>query len=415
MMADDTVPRLAPHARWVVFYLAVVFAMMTMQMSSLGFAPLLPSIQKDFAMTFSQVGTFTGVYGLVALVVSIPAGMLAKHYGEKRVMCAGLAILVLGLIGLSLAENFGQAITARAVWIFGYRLAFVCVMTAIALTAPAHLKGRAMGVLGAMSSLATVLGAPFCAGIAVSLGWRHAIMAFGGMALLGLLVFAGFYRQRPEVVLAGRAAQGERQGAFSAFRIPIVWTIPLLGLSNMGGFAATFFLPAALKAQFGMDPAGSAQVISIAYICAIVVNPLCGWLADRFNRWLVLAGMMALSIPASLAMMSNNVLVFQAAAAVLISCGLATTNQLYPTVAELMRGRDVGPLMGITALGGGIFGYLGPQALGWLRDWSDGFTAGWWALAGVAAFSTCLMLFLKNYADRNNARLAAHAAREVTV
>jgi nitrate/nitrite transporter NarK len=260
-----------------------------------------------------------------------------------------------------------------------------------------------------------VLGAPFCAGIAVSLGWRHAIMAFGGMALLGLLVFAGFYRQRPEVVLAGRAAQGDRPGAFSAFRIPIVWTIPLLGLSNMGGFAATFFLPAALKAQFGMDPAGSAQVISIAYICAIVVNPLCGWLADRFDRWLVLAGMMALSIPASLAMMSHDLLVFQVAAAVLISCGLATTNQLYPTVAELMRGRDVGPLMGITALGGGIFGYLGPQALGWLRDWSDGFTAGWWTLAGVAAFSTCLMLFLKNYADRSNARQAAHAAREATV
>jgi len=414
-MVDDTAPKLAPRKGWVIFYLAVVFAMMTMQMSSLGFSPLLPAIQKEFAMSFSQVGTFTGVYGLVALVVSIPAGMLAKQYGEKRVLCTGLAILMLGLFGLSLAESFGQAITARAVWIFGYRLAFVCVMTAIALTAPQHLKGRAMGVLGAMSSLATVLGAPFCAGIAVSLGWRHAIMAFGGMALLGLLVFALFYRQRPEVVQAGRAADSSRQGAFSAFRIPIVWTIPLLGLSNMGGFAATFFLPAALKAQFGMDPAGSARVISIAYICAIVVNPLCGYLADRLNRWLVLAGMMALMIPASLAMMSHNLLVFQIAAAVLISCGLATTNQLYPTVAELMRGRDVGPLMGITALGGGIFGYLGPQALGWLRDWSNGFVAGWWTLAGVAVFSTCLMLFLKNYADRNNARLAAHAAREVTV
>jgi predicted MFS family arabinose efflux permease len=414
MIVDDTNPNIAPQKRWVVLYLAVVFAMMTMQMSSLGFSPLLPLIQKDFAMSFSQVGTFTGVYGLVALVVSIPAGLLAKQYGEKRVLCVGLAILALGLFGLSMAENFGQAITARVVWIFGYRLAFVCVMTAIALTAPPQVKGLAMGVLGAMSSLATVLGAPFCAGIAVSLGWRHAIMAFGGMALLGLFVFFGFYRQRPEVVQAGRAG-GDGRGAFSAFRIPIVWTIPLLGLANAGGFAATFFLPAALKAQFGMDPAGAARVISISYICAILVNPLCGYLADRFNRWLVLAGMMALMIPASLAMMSHDLLVFQVAAAGLISLGLASTNQVYPTVAELMRGRDVGPLMGITALGGGIFGFLGPQALGWLRDWSHGFVAGWWALSGVAAFAACLMLFLKNYADLNNARLAARAAKEVTV
>ncbi|WP_395399576.1 nitrate/nitrite transporter [Pseudoduganella sp. UC29_106] len=410
MMTDDSVSQMAVHRRWVVFYLATVFAMMTMQMSSLGFSPLLPDIQREFEMSFSQMGMFTGIYGIVALIVSIPAGIMAKQYGEKKVLAVGLFILALGLLGLSFAENFGEAITARAVWIFGYRLAFVCVMTAIALTAPPNLKGRAMGVLGAASALATVVGAPFCAEIAKTLGWRHAIMGFGAMAIVGMLVFVSFYKQRAEVTKPGAGGSEQKRGAFSAFRVPIVWTIPLLGLTNAGGFAATFFLPSVLKAEFNMDATAAAGVISIAYIVAIFVNPLCGYLADRFNRWLVLAGMMLMMIPASLGMMSHNILVFQICATGLISLGLASTNQLYPTIAELMRGRDVGPLMGITALGGGIFGYLGPQALGWLRDWSGGFTAGWYALTGVAAFAACLILFLKGYADRNNARLARHAA-----
>lgn len=409
-MADSAVPNLAPQKKWVIYYLATVAAMMTMQMSSLGFSPLLPAIQQEFAMSFSQMGMFTGVYGLVALVVSIPAGMLAKHYGEKRVLAVGLLILAVGLLGLSVARTFGEAISARALWIFGYRLAFVCVMTAIALTAPPHLKGRAMGILGATSALATVLGAPFCATIAEELGWRHAIMAFAAMAVLGMLVFASFYHQRPELVSRNAPpSAGKQQGAFSAFRVPIVWTIPLLGLTNAGGFAATFFLPSVLKTEFNLDATEAAGVISVAYIVAIFVNPLCGYLADRYNRWLVLVGMMAMMIPASLAMISSNLLVFEIAATLLISLGLASTNQLYPTISELMRGRDVGPLMGITALGGGIFGYLGPQALGWLRDASGGFHAGWYALTGVAAFAMCLILFLKNYADRNNARLAAQA------
>lgn len=411
MMADNTGPALAPHKRWMVYYLATVVAMMALQMSSLGFSPLLPAIQADFNMSFSQMGLFTGIYGLVALVVSVPAGILAKQYGEKRILIIGMAILALGLFGLSLAENYGQSLTARVLWIFGYRLAFVCVMTAIALTAPSHLKGRAMGVLGACAALATVLGAPFCAGLAEACGWREAVVGFGGMTIVGLVIFSMFYHQRPEVMQAAKSG-AKSQGAFSAFKYPIVWTIPLLGLTNAGGFAATFFLPSVLAADFDLGPSESASVISASYILAIIVNPLCGWLADRYNRWNVLAGMMLLMIPACLAMTSHNLLVFEVSAALLISLGLASTNQLYPTISELMRGRDVGPLMGITALGGGIFGFLGPQALGWLRDLSGGFHAGWYTLTGVAMFSAALILFLKNYAERQNARLAAAGASQ---
>ena len=64
MMTDDSVSQMAVHRRWVVFYLATVFAMMTMQMSSLGFSPLLPDIQREFEMSFSQMGMFTGFYGI---------------------------------------------------------------------------------------------------------------------------------------------------------------------------------------------------------------------------------------------------------------------------------------------------------------------------------------------------------------
>ena len=89
-------------------------------------------------MSYSQMGTFTGVYGIVALIMSIPAGLLAKRFGEKRILSIGLSITALGLISVSLADSFSEGVSARAFWIFGYRMAFVSVMTAIALTAPAN-------------------------------------------------------------------------------------------------------------------------------------------------------------------------------------------------------------------------------------------------------------------------------------
>ena len=51
-----------------------------------------------------------------------------------------------------------------------------------------------MGILGAMASLASVIGAPFGTIIAEPYGWRGGIIGFAVMALLGAAVFWFGYR-----------------------------------------------------------------------------------------------------------------------------------------------------------------------------------------------------------------------------
>jgi hypothetical protein len=75
----------------------------------------------------------------------------------------------------------------------------------------------------------------------------------------------------------------------------------------------------------------------------------------------------------------------------------------------VLRGRDTGPVIGIVSLGAGIFGYLGPQALGALRDWTGGFNAGWYMIAGVAAITLLEIILLR----RNSMARAASTAAEV--
>src|SRR5579863_4956426 len=125
---------------WVPSFAATIVAMMAIQMSSLGFSPLLPAIQKDFGLSYSQIGLFTGLYGLVAIAVSVPAGILAKRVGEKLALSAGLLGVALGLSLLSQASSYRGALGARVVWLVGYRVAFVCVMTSIALVAPSSFR-----------------------------------------------------------------------------------------------------------------------------------------------------------------------------------------------------------------------------------------------------------------------------------
>ena len=401
MHISDTAEQGA-RAGWVTCYVATVVAMMAIQASSLGFSPLIPFMKESWGMSYTQMGTFTGLYGIVALIMSLPAGLLAKRYGEKSVLLVGLLLATVGLVLVGLAESYAQGLVARTLWLIGYRLAFISVVTAVAVTVPTQWRGNAMGLVGALTALATIMGSGFSSHMQMSVGWRLSMVGFGALTLVAAAYFMYFYRPSKPSQVRPTTSQPGQSGLFSAFRIPIVWTIPLLGLANAGGFAATFFVPSVVRTEFHGGPAMSSTIIAVAYSLAIVVNPLCGWLADRFDRWLVMAAMSAVMVPACFLMSSRNVYVFALATAFLVAFGHAAANQVYPTAASLLRGRDTGPIMGIVGLGSGIFGYLGPQALGWMRDYSGGFDLGWRAAMCTTIGIFLLLLQLKRYANAHS-------------
>jgi predicted MFS family arabinose efflux permease len=392
-----------PNTRWVIPFVATLFGMMALQISSLGFAPLLPHIQKAFGMSYSQIGLFTGVYGLLAIVLSVPAGLTAKYFGEKRVLISGLVVVALGLGALSTANSFTGAFLGRGLWITGYRFAFVCVLTAIGLTCPPSLRGRTMGILGAMSSLASVIGAPFGSSIGEAFGWRNGIRAFGCAALLGAVVVAIFYQdpvagtERAQSHSLGETRQ-TAQGAPSAFRMPVVWALALLfGLVGMPSFSVTFFVPSAATSIFKLDAVAASWIISSGYLVAIFLNLLVGYLMDRYNKWVIMGTLMTLLVPACLAMTTSHLAVFRVGAASILGIGFTATNQIYGIAADVLRGRQTGNVMGIVSLGAGVCGYLGPQMLGALRDWTGEFAAGWYMMAAIAAISVAEFVVLGRY------------------
>jgi predicted MFS family arabinose efflux permease len=400
---------------WIVPFLAVLFAMTTLQMASLGFSPLLPDIQSQFKISYGQVGLFTGVYGIIGILLSYPSGLLARKFGEKSVLLTGLFVIAAGLAILALAPNFLVAFCGRVVWLSGYRLAFVCVMIAVALTAPPKLKGSTMGIVGAMSAGASVVGAPFGSQLGRAFGWRGGITGFLVFALAGALVFALFYRRDPgaSVVSPHGTSGTQRAGLKPAYRIAAVWIIAAgIGLVNMGGFTITFFVPSVARGVFHLNSLSAAYMISTAYFAAIFVNLGCGYLADRVDRANVMIGLAALVLLASLALLSTDLLIFRIGVTVLVAFGLTATNQSYAMIGAVLKGRETGPAMGIVSLGAGIYAYIGPQMIGLLRDWTGGFVAGFHALVGASCLGLLLMFALKRSEIRRIAGLRLESAAE---
>ena len=167
-----------------------------------------------------------------------------------------------------------------------------------------------------------MVGAPFGSKIGEDFGWRTGMTAYACAAILGSLAIWAFYRQR-----SGERGQvqmhhvsSSRDGGRSAFRTPVVWALTVLvGMVGMASYSVTFFVPAAATTVFKMDAMGASVVISTGYICAIFLNLLSGYLMDHYNKWIVLSSLLALLIPASLAMTSENELIFRIATAVVLA------------------------------------------------------------------------------------------------
>jgi predicted MFS family arabinose efflux permease len=380
-MTTTDSPRALPAA-WLVPFGVTLVAMFALQLSNLGFSPLLPSIQREFDMSFTQLGTFTGMYGLLAMVLSVPAGVSARRFGERRVLGLGRLGVAAGSLLLGEAWSAGSAIAFRGLTIFGYRFAFVSVLIAVALTAPLSLRGRTMGVVGATSALASVIGAPLGGILVKEFTWRTAILGYAGMAALGAVVFWLCYRPPNDADAARRANPAQHGPRVSALVSPVVWMLALIvGLGGFGQFTVTYFVPSVADAVYGLDAAAAGVIISTGYLAAIVGNLVVGMLADRYNKLLVLACLFVLLAAASASMSVNHLPIFRVATAAVIGFGFTAANQLYGLAGSLMPREQAANAMGVVSLGAGLFGFFGPQMLGILRDWTGSFAAGFYMVA----------------------------------
>ena len=385
----------AAAVTWLLPFAVTLAAMFALQLSNLGFSPLLPSIQREFGMSYTQLGFFTGIYGLLAMLLSVPAGISARRFGEKRVLALGMLGVAAGSVLLGQAWSFESAVAFRGLTIFGYRFAFVSVLIAVALTAPLSLRGRTMGVLGATSAMASVIGAPLGGMLVGAFGWRLAILGYAAMAALGATLFSLVYRPTADDV-PGAGAQPAHAASRSAFLSPVVWMLALIvGLGGFGQFTVTYFVPSVAAALYGLDAAAAGIIISTGYLTAIVVNLGVGLLIDRFNKLAVLGVIFFLLAAASASLVIENLLIFRMATAAVIGLGFTAANQLYGLAGSVMPRHEAGPAMGVVSLGAGLFGYFGPQMLGILRDRTGSFAAGFYmvAIADVITLILIAMLY----------------------
>src|SRR6202011_5566994 len=101
-----------PGRRWLI--LAALFfarAATGFQFQSVGSSARM--LMQDLGIDYSQIGMLLGAYLLPGVVVAFPAGLLGQRFREKRLGLAGLALMVISGVALSICDGFAMALVAR--------------------------------------------------------------------------------------------------------------------------------------------------------------------------------------------------------------------------------------------------------------------------------------------------------------
>ncbi|MDE3722884.1 MULTISPECIES: MDR family MFS transporter [Nocardiopsis] len=195
--SESTADPTAPRAERLVIPLLLVSAFVViLNETIMGVA--LPALNADLGISVSTGQWLTSAFMLVMAVVIPATGFLLQRFHVRQVFIAAMTLFSVGTLLCFLAPGFTFLLTGRIVQAVGTAIMMPLLMTTILNTVPAERRGRTMGNISIVISVAPAIG-PTLAGLILSvLDWRWMFGLVLPIALIGLGLGALFIRNVTE-------------------------------------------------------------------------------------------------------------------------------------------------------------------------------------------------------------------------
>jgi len=160
------------------------------------FVPALPTIIADLQTSLNWATWTLTTYMLFMTAIMALAGKLSDVFGRKKLYIIGVTTFVIGSITASLSWDIYSLIASMGLQGIGAGIVLPSALSSMNDSAPENQRGKTMGVLMAMSSIATIVGPNIGGFLIQNFGWRtvfHINIPLGIMAVLLAFKFKETY------------------------------------------------------------------------------------------------------------------------------------------------------------------------------------------------------------------------------
>jgi len=334
-------------------------------------APLLPLYAHQLGAGASQIGLIFGAFSLTRTIFVPYFGKLSDKRGKKPLLTIGLFLFFLLSLLYTLSKGVGALILLRLGQGFASAMVLPVAQAYVGTITPPDKEGRVMGLFNISLYGGLSIG-PVLGGVVKDwLNIQASFLTMGALSLLGLtLCVLLLPAETPSQ--ATQTADTARAASYMALvRMPLVM--------SLFAFRACFttcigviwtFLPFLAGTELGLSSTAIGLVVMMNVLVAGLLQAPMGYMADRFNKKLLVTagGILAifsflyLSKAASLGdlLISNGLLG--------LAGGISFPAIMALGVIEGRKNKAMGSLMGLLAMGHSLGMLIGPLLAGVIID-----------------------------------------------
>lgn len=352
-------------------------------------------IRTEMGLSNVQFAWLAATAILSGSLFRVPFGMWADRYGGRIVMLVILLITALGSYLVSRAETFNELLV----------FAFLVGMAGNGFSAgtawnaawfPRHQQGFAMGLYGAGNvgaSLTKFIGPLLIASVPaagmlggwVPGGWRFVPFLYTGL-LLVLFALIWVMTPRNDKKPAQGLTVGQMLRPLEEVR---VWRFGLYYVVVFGAYIAlAVWLPKYYVDVYGLPLAQAALITTPFILVSSLLRPFGGFLSDRFGPRKVTYAVFIATVMAALALSFpiENVVLFTVLVFVIgIAQGIGKASTI--KYAPEYYPREVGTVVGLMGMLGGIGGFFMPPLFAYLQGWTGQPEGVFWVIGAIALIS----------------------------
>lgn len=364
-----------PFYGWVV----VAAAHMVMLIGfgvAYSFAAFFPALQAEFQANRGDVALIFSLSGFLYFGLGALSGPLADRFGPRRVICAGMVLVGIGLVAASRAETLWQIYLTYSLAVgIGVGFAYVPAVGAVQGWFVAR-RGLASGFAVAGIGIGTLVMPPVAVWVIALDGWRSAYLWLGLLSVVVGGAAALLIKHAPEApadATDGTVAAGATLAV--ALRSRPFWLICIAAGATSFGIFIPFVHLAAYAVDHGHSATTGVLLVSLIGAGSIAGRFVLGGLADRFGRRHAFTGMFVGMTAMLLVWLGSTGLALLAAFAVLFGAFYGGFVALAPALlADYFGSRHISSILGAAYSSVAIGTLVGPTLAGFAFDLAGTYT-----------------------------------------